>query len=544
MTLLPARKTSSPAHPLPPGADASQYVRAEDINGILDHVSGWVNVKSYGAIGDGVTDDTAATIAGAAAAVTAQKPLYFPPGTYYLSSQAAPISSDGLTVVGAGYVKAGDVPVNWGLMGGDGSQFAVVKSALMALPGAHTVIASRYNGAIFSGKALAGSDFTVLGDASQASSSTFVQSTPTTYPGWSQALKDLARFSAFYFGSHGIEVKGGLEIVTLREVSVCFSGGYNLYVHQTVGVNSPVEYLKIDRGSFIYGLLGNVFLDGIAKDIDISGLLLNDPGQIARLDAAGAFSGGFTRANIVYPIRLRPAPVAGLIAAINVRVRGCFAEESQGVVLLDTKDGALYQSVRVEENFLLPYKNTWPFYHADFEYQTIDLLTNQNGGPSGARFYFATGGVHNNSSGIDLREIISENGATIDGYRSLQWQSFARSSATLGTGVGNPEAVSYTPPETASHLDIGTNTAEIVRLYLVTANFQSTQNDNFGAYLVAIIHMPSGNFAGTVTAFGATTGFAAAPTVTTAGAISLSLSQYYRARVTRIDSALLTSNAY
>lgn len=58
------------------------------------HAEGWVNVKSYGARGDGATDDTAAIQAAASAA--SGKELVFPPGTYRTSSSA--VILDGTSV--------------------------------------------------------------------------------------------------------------------------------------------------------------------------------------------------------------------------------------------------------------------------------------------------------------------------------------------------------------------------------------------------------------------------------------------------------------
>lgn len=51
-----------------------------------------VNVKDFGAVGDGVANDTAALVA-AAAALQSNQTLYFPSGTYLISYQGTPYSS-------------------------------------------------------------------------------------------------------------------------------------------------------------------------------------------------------------------------------------------------------------------------------------------------------------------------------------------------------------------------------------------------------------------------------------------------------------------
>lgn len=54
------RKIAHPSRTLHANDDVRMFWRHLDANALLDHTSGWVNVKSYGAVGDGVTDDAPA----------------------------------------------------------------------------------------------------------------------------------------------------------------------------------------------------------------------------------------------------------------------------------------------------------------------------------------------------------------------------------------------------------------------------------------------------------------------------------------------------
>ena len=67
----------------------------------LDEVLGWINVKAYGAVGDGVTDDSTA-VAAAVAALTDYSVLYFPPGVYIASGTGQLNNLSHVTVMGAG----------------------------------------------------------------------------------------------------------------------------------------------------------------------------------------------------------------------------------------------------------------------------------------------------------------------------------------------------------------------------------------------------------------------------------------------------------
>jgi hypothetical protein len=74
----------------------------------INIVSESLNVRSYGAVGDGVTNDSAAiqTALNAAAASTSTRVVYFPPGTYKCNV----LVPDGLQLVGAGTRISGTVP--------------------------------------------------------------------------------------------------------------------------------------------------------------------------------------------------------------------------------------------------------------------------------------------------------------------------------------------------------------------------------------------------------------------------------------------------
>jgi hypothetical protein len=63
---------------------------------------GWVNMKSYGAVGDGVTNDRSAIQNAFNAAASGSKTIYFPTGTYYVGSHAGSTNIIDLSALGNG----------------------------------------------------------------------------------------------------------------------------------------------------------------------------------------------------------------------------------------------------------------------------------------------------------------------------------------------------------------------------------------------------------------------------------------------------------
>lgn len=82
---------------------ATQTLPTADITTARFRTRPWVDVTHaiYGATGDGTTDDTAAVQSAITAAIAAEVPVFFPPGTYLVENLAVPIC-DQVTVIGAG----------------------------------------------------------------------------------------------------------------------------------------------------------------------------------------------------------------------------------------------------------------------------------------------------------------------------------------------------------------------------------------------------------------------------------------------------------
>lgn len=87
---------------------------------------GWVNVKNFGAKGDGITDDTEAILQAINNAHNTKKALYFPPGIYILSDSIN--IPDGIAIFGAG------APAIYGITFPSSHSFSVIKQTASNKP--------------------------------------------------------------------------------------------------------------------------------------------------------------------------------------------------------------------------------------------------------------------------------------------------------------------------------------------------------------------------------------------------------------------------
>jgi hypothetical protein len=489
-----------------------------------DKMRDFINATDFGVLGDGTTDDWDAFYSACVAAVAADKALNIDGLKIYLGTQDASISSENLYLVGNGIPSPA---VNWDYMTGLNNQFNTVRASVLSQDG--SIIISRFNGAIFTGKTFSGENFAVMGDPSQSSSSCFDTGVPSSYPGWSQPLKNLHKFAGYYFGSDGFKLQGGLEIVALYDVSMNYCNGYCLNIYQTSGVDSPIEYIDWNDSYMTNGLLGNVFLNGARKHVKFDNVCLNNPGQLARRAASGFVV--TIETDIVYGVTIYKDST--IIALQDVTVIDCYAEESQGIAVI----GGLVNSVNIQRNYLLAYNNSWPYYHAKFDAQSFNIRTSENTSPSGVRFYF-TPGVHSDSEGIYLGEKWDSSSGFVQGGAGLSGSQLRPGlMTTISEPAGDGTAATFTV-NIASLLAwgaIANSESSRFSAFLVSSNWQASNADTVGAYLVYVTRMASGNYVAIVQSTGTVTGFSSAPTMSTAGVLRIPLSESYRARVTRLD---------
>lgn len=508
---------------------------------VADTLNSLVYYARYaGVVGNGIVDDTANFLAACTIARAFGIPLNIEQMKINLPTLAASIDLDAggkLEIIGEGelYVATDD----WDVLRGTGNINTIVVPHAIAAEGA-VIISTVFNGPVFTGKNLTCKNFAVLCNWANTSSCGFQQSTPTSYPGWAGAIRETESFGVYYAGTHGVEIKGGLEVADVKAINARFCRGHGLYIHGTAGIDSPIEYLEFLEGSKISSnLLANINLDGVRKHVKIGRIYLNDAGLIRLAEGGGAVAQGgilpTSLANLVPAIELG---LTGISAPFNIEIDGAFAEYCNLVVKTTGNYTNNIQVQNVTQFALVPAASGWVWRTGRFTHTTSrNMRLRDNMCSLGLPTFNFT-----SHTATDNRVII-DNLTQTDGigqiYISKDSLPFDPTSGTIGDGTAatftSAFAQIFPSPSTAG------NEGARAAVFMVTSNFQGSGSTSGGAYIMVVTKQNSGDYFGVVFAGGSLTGFSAAPSIATDGTISIPLAANFRARITRIDHTALSS---
>jgi hypothetical protein len=494
-----------------------------------------LHVFDFGAVGDASTDDTDAFKAAVTYCKTNKRILDITGARLYLSSLDAPIDITNLTIEAsnnAGLSEYFDAPY----IQGTSDNFASHLSGYQSSTGASAII-SNYDGAIFTGFTFRVRGFSIRCNPTKSNSSAFVQTTPTTYPQASSALKgDYKGLDIWYCGSHGIELKGGLETERISRLAIRMCKGNALHVNVTTAVNSPIEYLTFTKCTFEYCDTDNVYFETAKKHIIF---------DRCRFNGAGRFLSGYNPTaydEIKYAIHIKPE-----VGFTGLYVTNSYGEDLQGLVYID---GGYVYDIKVENNVLFYQDIEFSRYALSSTASVVrGLLVSDNSFNRGnARIYLSS--LTTDSYGIELDsrvDIVGSTGVTtapITVFKPSTAHEHLEKSGSLGDGTAGIFTYTITDSlATPATVAAGTYGGAYTQVYAITASWQAANSDQAGTYLFTVTKLPSGSYMGFSVATSSTAGFSAAPTISTAGVISVSLNQYFRGRIVRIDGSQ-TKNFY
>lgn len=493
-----------------------------------------VKFRQFGGIGDKIVDDTARFIAATAFCKTNKINLDISDMKVALRTLASPINIDDYWVIGNGVPTALPTLYYDYLIGGDKAEEVWLLDSNFVGSGIYCPT----NTVVFTGKSFQIQDVCMYGNYNQTSNKAFSQTTVTTYPGWSRALQG-TRVTIHYFGSYGIELKGGLEVCNISHVKIAFCRNNCLLVDMTAGINCPIEYLDFDSTCyFMYSKVNNVLLNGFRKHVSFDNILLNGAGQY---DVVKQQNPAFT---IATPgAALASVSVVGLAAgnyggithnsSYAFRMERCYAEACHNLL---TTSGAFINDITLTESTTFPVDASWARSHLIVYNDTSYIKTFGNKLPDGKFYYYLDVPVISSLVSAEFgEEVLSATvslGAVLDENKRVVPNIAYR--FRLGNGLGGDARFNLNTafPTFAN----AANTQAKMMVFSVTATHQLATLDAMGAYLVYATKMPSGNWIGVVQSSGTTTGFAFPPAISTNGDFAMSLTAGYRVSVTRIDN--------
>lgn len=496
-----------------------------------------VGFRQFGGIGDRTTDDTSAFIAATNYCRTTGYNLDISGMKIVLRTLSAPISIDGYWIIGNGVPTALPALYYDYLIGGDKADEVWMNDSDFEGSGIYCPA----NVTVFTGKAFQIQDVCMYGNYNQTNNKAFSQTTVTAYPGWSRALQD-TRVTIHYFGSFGIELRGGLEVCSIKHVKIAFCKRNCLLVAMTTGINCPIEYLDFDSTCyFMYSKTNNVLLNGFRKHVYFENVLLNGPGQydvVKQQDPSFTITNPGAAIGAVSVVGLAPGTYGDVYhnASYALRMNACYAEAVQNLL---TTSGAFINDVTLTGSTTYPVDATWAQTHLLVYNNTSYIKTSGNASPDGKFYCYLANEMVNSLVAVDFGEealsaVVQVGFKPAENIRIIP--NFSSRRISLGNGAGGGANVNlntlfpnFGNPEFVSAK---------VMLFSVTATYQLGTLNNMGAYIVFATRMPSGDWKGIVMSSGITTGFTAPPSIAVNGDFSMDITAGYRVSITRIDEVV------
>ena len=367
---------------------------------------------------------------------------------------------------------------------------------------------------------------------------------PTRYTGNIHHIKNI---NVIGCGNNGINLYRGFEVSTVDNIRCEFNMGHGFFIGYTNGVDSATEYLNFNNCGFTNNRLDGIHFTYWRKDIVFNNCYLNGNGQYYVNDIDPLY--GYDRK---VPVNLKNANASIFFEKGNVEsnntnigltIKNCYGENSiKGVHIENVEGVGVVNSVIFENNI---------FYKGDIPtsakgcclYANINYISNWkvkgNYGNALDVLIFEKSPINGgNNEILDITtyplkyttELQSEKNITSE-KRLYSNNVIFRDVESNGSNLIMSEIKSDFTSKAYS------STSNLVATYSLTAHWQSDNADNFGGYLLIVTKLPSGKYKMLTLALSSTQGFSSQPTMDDNGNLTIPTELYYMYTLSRIDTA-------
>jgi len=542
-------------------------------------LSEMISVEDFGAVGDGVTNDSAAIQAAFTWSSTNQKAIYLQDKRYYVNTT---INCNGAIIRSFSGNPGTANPYFWNPSGSGsyymdwGTNATYTWAQMIAATATGCCIISDYNGPILQISNGNGWNITGIAIVGYHRQPQQIGLNYSASPAVNIGGGTLSNVSVLGCGNSGMYFSCGLQEGTFINVISDFNNGDGITVTYTSGASSPVDFNIFENSRFQFNRGNGLFFSYVTKHFYVTGCDFSGNGQYAE---------GYNGTNYIDPIlgydRTPPTNVALMKAGLwindgdfysqsgaiyDVNLTNCEGEEiAVGFHINATTNLATLQFLNIQNcsfyktspipysggnNGSLLFLNVGNIIYSRISQcfcQALDFIDFPSGNPppqiNGNNYsneilnsYIPS----SNASASKLQNFLSYNVNVplLNKYRTYGTQyvagnPFLGSSGNLG-GLSSPGNVTTSAIANDLSLGTGSNQAVYTANYMITAN-QGTSSSTVGAYLVTAF-LAQGSYGLVFVAMSGVNGFTSAPSINSStGVLTIPASAGYYFSINRLD---------
>ena len=519
-----------------------------------------VTVEDFGAVGDGVTDDTQALQNAFDWSKENKKPIFLLDKRYYVSQ---PLKVGNAIIRGQSGVAGNcnilylqrqdksylinDAP-NWNYLFNKDTSISW-RTVIDELAYGCCIVSDKNISILTASnnETLNIEGVCVVGNHREVNQVGITDSTPTKYKGNQHFLKNIRVVGC---GNDGIRLLRGLECSILENVTSECNNGNGLFVGYNQGIDSATEYLQFRDCRFAHNRLDGVHFKYWRKEISFENCYFNGNGQyyinevdpLLQYDRRIPTVDKYVKAGIFF----ENGNLEGEDSTVNNKnftMKNCYGEDSaKGVHFSCKQDGkfTLLIGLDIQNNVFyrgsVPKNDCCTFVYIDVDYIEKCRIRSNNAHGMDEAIKFRTtpadGGYNEIYDGTFPLTFMNE----VKVSKNIETEKRVYSNNTLFYGK-KPVSGVIQSSEIQNHFNRTSLSGQgnKVAVYTLTGHWQSDNNTKFGGYLLVVTELPVDRYVMLTLPLGSTEGFASAPTISTTGVLNIDCQEYYVYTLTRID---------